>query len=64
MFILSPRRVVDALLHAMRLPDAAWGMTRTLQLPGITATVGEMVDCAGAHRRPEGRRPHPLGARR
>ena len=25
MFILSPRRVVDALLHAMRLPDADWG---------------------------------------
>jgi nucleoside-diphosphate-sugar epimerase len=44
MFILSPRRVVDALLHAMRLPDADWGMTRALQLPGITATVGEMAD--------------------
>ena len=63
MFILSPRRVVDALLHAMRLPDADWGMTRALQLPGITATVGEMADCARPHRRPEGRRPHPLGAR-
>jgi D-erythronate 2-dehydrogenase len=44
MFVLSPRRVVDALLHAMRLPDADWGMTRALQLPGITATVGEMAD--------------------
>ena len=44
MFILSPRRVVDALLHAMRLPDADWGTTRALQLPGITATVGEMAD--------------------
>ena len=44
MVILSPRRVVEALLHAMRLPDADWGMTRALQLPGITAKVGEMAD--------------------
>lgn len=44
MFVLSPRRVVEALLHAMRLPDAAWGMTRALQLPGITVTVAEMVE--------------------
>ena len=44
MFILSPRRVVEALLHAMRLPDTDWGMTRALQLPGITVTVGEMTD--------------------
>jgi nucleoside-diphosphate-sugar epimerase len=43
-YILSPRRVTDALLHAMRLPDAAWGSTRALTLPGITVTVGTMVD--------------------
>src|SRR3954453_2329379 len=28
MFVLSPRRVVAALLHAMRLPDEAFGVTR------------------------------------
>jgi nucleoside-diphosphate-sugar epimerase len=44
MFILSPRRVVDALLHAMALPETAYGMTRTVQLPGITAGIGELVD--------------------
>jgi nucleoside-diphosphate-sugar epimerase len=44
MYVLSPRRVVDALLRAMRLPDEAFGMTRAIVLPGITATVGEMVE--------------------
>ena len=43
-YILSPRRVTEALLRAMRLPDSAWGMNRTLALPGITTTVSTMVD--------------------
>ena len=44
MFVLSPRRVVEALLHAMRLGDADWGVSRALTLPGIVAGVGEMVE--------------------
>jgi D-erythronate 2-dehydrogenase len=44
MYVLSPRRVVDAFLRAMRLPESAWGANRTLPLPGISVTVGEMVD--------------------
>ena len=43
-YILSPRRVTEALLRAMRLPDSTWGADRTLPLPGITVTVGTMVD--------------------
>ena len=43
-YILSPRRVVEALLRAMQLPGTAWGTDRTLPLPGITTTVGAMVD--------------------
>jgi D-erythronate 2-dehydrogenase len=43
-YILSPRRVVAALLRAMQLPESAWGRNRTLALPGITATVDTMVD--------------------
>jgi nucleoside-diphosphate-sugar epimerase len=43
-YVLSPRRVTEALLRAMRLPDSAWGVNRTLALPGITATVDTMVD--------------------
>jgi D-erythronate 2-dehydrogenase len=44
MYILSPRRVVDALIRAFELPSDAFGMTRMLTLPGITVSIGEMVD--------------------
>jgi nucleoside-diphosphate-sugar epimerase len=44
MFVLSPRRVVDALIRAMTLPDSAFGMVRAVQLPGITVGIGEAVD--------------------
>lgn len=44
MFVLSPRRCVQALLHAMRLGDDAWGMTRTVQLPGITVSVEATIE--------------------
>jgi nucleoside-diphosphate-sugar epimerase len=44
MYILSPRRVVEALIRAFELPPEALGMTRMLTLPGITVSVGEMVD--------------------
>jgi nucleoside-diphosphate-sugar epimerase len=44
MYILSPRRVVEALIRAFELPPAAFGMTRMITLPGITVSIGEMVD--------------------
>ena len=43
-WLLSPRRVVDAFIRACELPSGAWGVNRVLNLPGITATVGEMLD--------------------
>jgi D-erythronate 2-dehydrogenase len=43
-WLLSPGRVVDAFIHAWELPPAAWGAQRWLNLPGITATVAEMVE--------------------
>lgn len=43
MYILSPRRVIDALVHAMELPGEALGMSRAISLPGRTFTVAEMV---------------------
>jgi D-erythronate 2-dehydrogenase len=43
-YILSPRRVVEALVRAMRLPEQAWVANRTLALPGITVTVAAMVE--------------------
>jgi nucleoside-diphosphate-sugar epimerase len=43
-WLLSPRRVVDAFIHAWELPGEAWGTRRVLNLPGITASVAAMVD--------------------
>jgi nucleoside-diphosphate-sugar epimerase len=43
-WLLSPRRVVDAFIHAWELPAEAWGAQRWLNLPGITASVAQMVD--------------------
>ncbi|MEW6691107.1 MAG: D-erythronate dehydrogenase [Pseudomonadota bacterium] len=46
-WLLSPRRVVEAFLHAWELPSEAWGDRRVLNLPGITASVAEMVAAMG-----------------
>jgi nucleoside-diphosphate-sugar epimerase len=46
-WILSPRRVVEAFLHAHDLPSSAWPSTRVVNLPGITLTVREMIDAMG-----------------
>ncbi|HKJ95975.1 MAG TPA: D-erythronate dehydrogenase [Gammaproteobacteria bacterium] len=40
---LSPRKAVAAFVHAHELAPSAWGTNRVLNLPGITATVREMV---------------------
>jgi nucleoside-diphosphate-sugar epimerase len=47
MWILSPRRAVDALLHAMDLPADAWGTNRTLNAPGITVSVAQALEALG-----------------
>jgi nucleoside-diphosphate-sugar epimerase len=44
MWLLSPRRVVDAFIRAAELPAEAWGPSRAVSIPGITHTVREMVD--------------------
>ena len=54
--ILSPRRAIDALLHAHALPPEAWGMFRCLNVPALSVTVAEMLE---ALRRVAG--PRPLG---
>lgn len=43
-WILSPGKIINALIHAHDLPGTAWGTNRVLNLPGMTATAGEMVD--------------------
>jgi nucleoside-diphosphate-sugar epimerase len=42
-WLLSPRKVVDAFIHAHDLPSSAWGVNRVLNLPGITVTVREGI---------------------
>lgn len=46
-WLLSPRRVVEAFIHAHDLPASAWGSNRVLNLPGITVTVAEMIAAMG-----------------
>jgi nucleoside-diphosphate-sugar epimerase len=43
-WLLSPRRVVEAFIHAWELPPETWGTQRWLNLPGITASVAQMVE--------------------
>jgi nucleoside-diphosphate-sugar epimerase len=43
-WILSPRRVIEAFLHAHDLPSSAWPSSRAVNLPGITLTVREMIE--------------------
>jgi len=46
-WLLSPRRVVEAFIHAHDLPASAWGSNRALNLPGISVTVAEMIEAMG-----------------
>lgn len=41
--ILSPRQAIAAFLLAHDLPGDAWGHTRSLNVPGLSVTVAEMV---------------------
>jgi nucleoside-diphosphate-sugar epimerase len=43
-WLLSPRRVVEAFVHAHDLPVAKWGSNRVVNLPGITVSVAEMLE--------------------
>jgi nucleoside-diphosphate-sugar epimerase len=43
MYSLSPRKVVDALVHAMTIPSEEIGQVRSLTLPGLTYTQSQMM---------------------
>ena len=42
-WMLSPRRVVEAFIHAHEIPAAAWGTRRVVNLPGITVSIKEAL---------------------
>jgi nucleoside-diphosphate-sugar epimerase len=44
MCLLSPRKVVEALLHAQAIPADRFGWTRVVQLPGFTSNVRQMLE--------------------
>jgi D-erythronate 2-dehydrogenase len=44
MALASPRRVTAGLVHALDLPGDAFGNNRSLQLPGFSVAVGDMVE--------------------
>ena len=46
-WLLSPGRCVESFIHAIETPSSAWGMSRVLNLPGITVPVSEMVQAMG-----------------
>ena len=46
-WLASPRQVIASLVHAYELPATAWGVQRSLNLPGITVRTGDMVDALG-----------------
>jgi len=46
-WLLSPKRVTEAFVHAHELPASAWGTRRVLNLPGITVSVADMIAAMG-----------------
>jgi len=48
-WVLSPRKVTEALLKALDMPADIWGGARSLKLPGITVTAAEMLDAVRRH---------------
>ena len=52
-WILSPKRVVEAFMHAHDLTSSAWPTTRVVNLPGITLSVRQMIDAMGRVAGPE-----------
>ncbi|MGS0743916.1 D-erythronate dehydrogenase [Glaciimonas sp. GG7] len=47
LWLLSPRKVIACLIHGYALSVAALGSSRTINLPGVSVTVGEMVAALG-----------------
>ncbi|WP_104204689.1 D-erythronate dehydrogenase [Billgrantia saliphila] len=44
MFVMSPARVIEALVHGAEVPGEALAPFRAFMLPGITVTVAEMLE--------------------
>ncbi len=47
LWLLSPGRAIEGLIALHDVPDAALGIHRAVNLPGLSVTVGAMVDALG-----------------
>ena len=45
LFVMSPGKVIEALVQGAEVSGDAFGPWRSLMLPGITVSVAEMLDC-------------------
>jgi D-erythronate 2-dehydrogenase len=43
MALISPRKVIEAFIHAQALPAEKWGFSRAVQLPAFTLTIRQML---------------------
>jgi nucleoside-diphosphate-sugar epimerase len=43
LWVMSPARAVDSLIHAHELPADRWGAQRAVSLPGLSVSVTEMI---------------------
>ncbi|HEX4797028.1 MAG TPA: D-erythronate dehydrogenase [Humisphaera sp.] len=43
MALISPRKVIEAFIHAQTIPAANWGFSRAVQLPAFTLTIRQML---------------------
>lgn len=48
LWLSSPDTVIKNLIHAAQLPDNVFGYTRTVNLPGMTVSVQQMIDALTA----------------
>lgn len=45
--IMSPRRAIETFVHAHNVPGAAFGHTRSMNIPGLSVSVADMVESLG-----------------
>ena len=60
----SPRAAVEFLMRAAELDLGLLGARRSLNLPGVSVTVGEQIEALRADRRRQDGQPHPARTRR
>lgn len=48
MWICSPKIIIKNIIHASTVPQEAWGVSRSVNLPGLKVSVQEMLDALEA----------------